>query len=72
MRALRNTGIRNVNSKGGKKQQILQLDLLRVPCVQPIMQKSNKLIDCGSISADVQQQQQQQRHQQQQQQIAKR
>lgn len=70
MRTLRNTAIRNVNSEGGKKQQILQLDLLRrVPCVQPIMQKSNKLNDCGNVNADVHLQQQQQQKQQQ---IAKR
>jgi len=42
MRALRNTGIRNVSSikgKGGKKSTIR----ICVPCVQAIMQNSNKL-----------------------------
>lgn len=32
---------------------------MRAPCVQPIMQKrTNKLSDCGNVSADVHLQQQ--------------
>lgn len=66
MRALRNTRTRNVNvsSKAAKAaKEIPDYSTIRrhiacAPCVQPIMQKSNKLNDCGNDSADVHLQQQ--------------